>query len=589
MTDKDLNSAASTTSLAKIMTAAGNVGYHWDLKADHIIWFGEWQKFFGANRSFPPHNAETFSETVFPEDRYLVFGTGEAIIDRKYRLRLPDGRIIWVVEKGSIESDSTGPVRQCGMLSLVEIATQGNQPAQSDHSQDIDQLTQKPNRNSMITQLNRLLTSAKQDRQNGVYLVIGIDKMAFVNEAVGPKSADTMLINVGDLIADMVPGKTLVARVGGDLFGVLLTGEAGREAEPIAEKILQSFRDQPVHTATGPLFITVSVGSIKLANQLPTTAAEVMIRAEQALCEARLRGRNMMVEYQETTPNSEARRTTMEMGDRFKYALKNRQLRLAYQPVIDAATGHVVFYEALVRMFKENGEIIPAAEFVPAIEELGLALDLDYHVLDLAIKELEDYPDLRLAMNISGFTAARADWPEYLKSKLRDKQSVTQRLIVEITETVAITDLRETQRFAEMLTSLGGKVAIDDFGSGFTSIRHLRSLSLSIMKIDREMLTNLLNNSEQEHLVRMMIAIARGLGLKTVAEGVETEEVARWLQNEKVDMMQGYYFGRPSIDRPWLSLKGAELPEQGVKDLLGDKFFGTDKGPTEIHIGSFSS
>lgn len=589
MTDQSLSAAASTSSLAKIMSAAGNVGYHWDLKADHIVWFGEWQRFFGSTRSFPPHNAEAFSETVFPEDRYLVFGTGEENIDRKYRLRLPDGKIIWVNEKGTIERDGSGPLRQCGMLALVEEAAPSEQGLQNNEGNDLDQLTHKPNRNYMMAQINRSLAGSKGDRQSGIYLVIGIDKMAFVNEAVGPKSADTMLVNVAERIAEMVPGRTLVARVGGDLFGILLSGEAGRNSEEIAEKILQSFRDQPVQAATGPIFITVSIGSIKLANQLPATAAEVMIRAEQALCEARLRGRNMLVEYQESSPNSEARRTTMEMGERFKYALKNKQLRLAYQPVIDAATGHVVFYEALIRMFKENGEAIPAAEFVPAIEELGLALDLDYHVLDLALQELENYPDLRLAMNISGFTAARADWPEYLGSKLRDKPNVAQRLIVEITETVAITDVHETQRFAETLTSLGGKVAIDDFGSGFTSIRHLRSLSLSIMKIDREMLSNLLNNSEQEHLVRMMIAIARGLGLKTVAEGVETEDVARWLQNEKVDMMQGYYFGRPSIDRPWLALKGAELHEQGVKELLGDKIFGSSAGATQLHIGSFSS
>lgn len=586
--DPSIAAAAAASPLAKIMNAAGNVGYHWDLKADHIIWFGEWQKLFGAERSHPPYDSKTFSDVVIPEDRYIVFGTGESVIDRNYRLRLPDGRTIWVHEKGSLESDQAGPIRQCGMLSLVESLSQKTQSVDKAEDHSIDPLTKLPNREHMIADLNKLLATPKEDHRASCYMVVGIDKMAFVNEAVGPKSADTMLFNVGSRLAELMPGKTLVARVGGDLFGVLLSGNNGRNFESVAEKILQNFRDQPVQAATAPIFITVSIGVVRLDDKVPASASEVMIRAEQALCEARLRGRNVMVEYQATTPNSEARRVTMEMGERFKYALKNSQLRLAYQPIIDAATGQVVFYEALVRMFKEDGEIIPAADFVPAIEELGLALELDYHVLELVLQELQTYPDLRLAMNISGFTAARADWPDYLSSRLVGRESIVQRLIIEITETVAITDVRETQRFAETLTKLGGKVAIDDFGSGFTSIRHLRSLSLSIMKIDREMLNNLLDNSEQEHLVRMMIAIARGLGLKTVAEGVETEEVANWLQKEKVDMMQGYYFGRPSIERPWLSLKGADMSAQNVKALLGDKVFGKDGGLTEIHVGAFS-
>jgi EAL domain-containing protein (putative c-di-GMP-specific phosphodiesterase class I) len=142
---------------------------------------------------------------------------------------------------------------------------------------------------------------------------------------------------------------------------------------------------------------------------------------------------------------------------------------------------------------------------------------------------------------------------------LGQRTHVAQRLIVEITETAAIVDVSETRRFIDSLIELGGRIALDDFGAGFTSIRHLRSLSLSIMKIDKDLLHNLTTNAEQQHVVHMLIELARGLGLKTVAEGIENEEMAAWFRREKVDMMQGYYFGKPALDRPWLAAK-AETP-----------------------------
>lgn len=590
MTENTIGPTA-TSPLAKIMMASGQVGYHWDLKADHLIWFGEWQKLFGYDRTHPPHNRATFEALILPEDRAKAFQSDGATVSRSYRLHGPQGHTIVVREQGAIERDASGPLRQCGVLVLVEQAAETPATAiihtEPEAAYDTDMLTQRLNRQGMKAQLERLLAAPMVERQKATYLVIGIDKMAFINEALGTKASDDLLCSVAATLETLAPGKALLGRVSGDIFGLLLPDPLGQDFSVLSEAILQKFRSEAVPTSKAPFFITVSIGALRLG-ELGQEAAESMIRAEQALNEARLRGRNVMVEYQMSAPHIEARREIMEMGERFKYALLNNKLRLAFQPVIDALTGQVVFYEALIRMFRDDGSIIPACDFVPAIEEMGLSLDLDYHVLDLTLAELEAYPDLRLAMNISGLTASRTDWPDYLSRKLAGRTHLTQRLIIEITETVAISDLSETKRFAETLNQLGGSVAIDDFGAGFTSIRHLSTLALSIMKIDKEMLNGIPGNADQEHLLRMMVAIAHGLGLKTVAEGIETEDVARWLIREKVDMMQGYYFGKPSIDRPWIALKGADMPAQGVQEMLGGKLFGSDS-PTQIRIGAVSS
>src|SRR5262249_52433899 len=231
-------------------------------------------------------------------------------------------------------------------------------------------------------------------------------------------------------------------------------------------------------------------------------------------------------------------------------ALKAGNIKLAYQPIIDAASGKIVSFEALVRMQSEKGDFIPAGIFIPVIEQFGLASIVDRRVLDLAVEALEADASLHLEINVSGLTASQKGWGDTLRAKLRNLPDVSRRLTVEITETAAILDVEETKRFIEAVHSLGSKVALDDFGSGFTSIRYLHTLGVNSLKIDRELLSDVTNKPDQQVLAHTLILLAKGLGLETVAEGVETLEVAQWLVSEGVDQLQGYYFGKPEVDTP---------------------------------------
>ncbi|MDD5585638.1 MAG: EAL domain-containing protein [Alphaproteobacteria bacterium] len=573
------------SSLADIVAASGHVGYHWDLETDQLAWFGPWQQLFGEACEKPPHNAQSLAAVIVPDDHYLVFSDGASVFDREYRVRRADGRVVWVAEHGTTDHESGRPVRQRGLLRIIDAPRQRFTPG-TYFAHERDPLTGRLNRASMLAQIDRIMDGSKDVRQASAYMVIGIDNMAFVNEAVGTKAADILLSSVAGRLCQMSPLKAIVGRVYGDMFGILLPG-LKHEAQPLAERILQSFRDRPVTTVTASVHITLSIGNVHLAGQ-PKDAHEIMVRAEQALSEARKRGRNHYIEYQESPTRAQENLAVLEIAERVKQALKQDKLRLAFQPIIEAETGRVLFYEALARLLRDDGSIMPAAEFIPIVEQQGLALELDRHVFNLALRELETYKDLSLAVNVSGLTAAQVDWPDYVQSILATRPDVARRLIIEITETAAIMDVGETKRLVESLNKLGAQVALDDFGAGATSIRHLRTLSLSIMKIDRELLMNLIGNSEQQHLVRMLIQIARGLGLKSIAEGVENEDVAQWLRQEKVDMMQGYYFGRPSLDRPWLDLKGAEAPEGRARTLFGTASqTGESLTPAQLHVASF--
>ena len=364
------------------------------------------------------------------------------------------------------------------------------------------------------------------------------------------------------------------------MFGILLPGLAA-EAAPLAERILQNFRDRPMATCSVAIQVTASIGGVRLAGTV-TDGQEFMIHAEQALREAQQRGRDQYLEYQESETRAQETRSMLALGQRVKQALRQGGLKLAYQPVIDTETGQTVFYEALARMFGEDGKMITAADFIPVVEQQGLASEFDHYVFDLSIREMEAAPNLWLAVNVSGLTAAQPDWLDYVKRVLEPRPDVARRLIVEVTETAAIMDVAETRRFGEALRQLGGKLSLDDFGAGFTSIRHLRTLPLSIMKMDRELILNLIGNPEQENLVRMLIGMAHGLGLKIVAEGIETEDVAQWLRREKVDMLQGYYFGRPSLDKPWQTKTDNQAADARIESILGTTAIITQSGPTGI-------
>jgi EAL domain-containing protein (putative c-di-GMP-specific phosphodiesterase class I) len=208
----------------------------------------------------------------------------------------------------------------------------------------------------------------------------------------------------------------------------------------------------------------------------------------------------------------------------------------------------VTYYECLVRMYDRDGKLVPAAQFVPAIEQLGLMRSIDNRVRDLAIFELERNPQVSLAINISGLTATERSWFRGLVARLKERRDIAKRLIVEITETAALQDIDETSRFVSALRALGCKVALDDFGSGFTTFHHLKALTVDVVKIDGSFVRNITTDTENQIFIHNLMALAQALGVSTVAECVETREDADYLSNAGIDLLQGYYFGRPEID-----------------------------------------
>jgi diguanylate cyclase (GGDEF)-like protein len=536
-----------------VLSAAGDAGYVWDLQDDQMTWSGSLMPLFGTGDANFHIRGQDFRRRIFEADAqvfsaFMLQAQAEHL-DRDYRLRLHDGTVAWVHERGHIvfASDTGLPIRVQAVLRVIT----ARKLLEMDLTNRIrlDSLTGLPNRYHLLELLDPMVGEAKSGGAPVSYAVMAIDNMTYINEAIGPDAADRVIMGVFKRIRNFMPEQGEVGRVGGDQFGLALPGCDSTKLAAMAEKLLGSFRDEPIDSPVCPVQVSVSMGGV-VAPLSVENGWEAMIRAEQALRDAQRQGRNAYVEYTPSEERVKQHRRALEIGQQTLSALKTGGVRLAFQPLIDTRTMKVASFEALIRMINEKGEFIPAGLFIPIVEQFGLANIVDRKVLDLAVEALEADPELVLAINISGLTASQKGWPDIMRAKLKSIPEVAKRLTVEITETAAILDIEETKSFVNAVRELGGRVALDDFGSGFTSIRYLHTLGVNILKIDRELLSDVTNDKDQQVMVRTLLSLAKGLHLETVAEGVETKEVGDWLINEKVDYLQGYYYGRPEVDVP---------------------------------------
>ena len=236
-------------------------------------------------------------------------------------------------------------------------------------------------------------------------------------------------------------------------------------------------------------------------------------------------------------------------------ALRQNRLLLAFQPVVCAATGQTDYFECLLRMRDVGGSIIAGSEFITPIEQLGLIGFIDNYVLKLTVRELARHPEVRLGLNISGLTACVGPWLQLLVSLLGHRPDVARRLVVEITETAALSDLEESARFVDTLRRAGCRVALDDFGVGHASLRHLETLPVDTVKIDGSFVRDLAENHDRRFVLRDLLGSIGGFGCTTVAEGVENAADEAAARAEGFSHLQGYHLGPPTIERAWLGGK----------------------------------
>ncbi|MEQ1771927.1 MAG: bifunctional diguanylate cyclase/phosphodiesterase, partial [Devosia sp.] len=411
----------------------------------------------------------------------------------------------------------------------------------------------------MTEALGEAMTVATRDGASCSFVIAAINNLSVVNEAYGFEVADEVIVNVGRRLRQVVRTGDAIARYSGSKFGIILNNCADDELLIAAERFLGVARESVIETERGPVWALLSIGGLVLPDNAQD-ANTAMARAEEALTEARRLPSDGYVVYKPSAQRASRRRLNAHSATEIVRCLREDQFRLAYQPIVDARSGTPVFHEALLRMTDLAGEVIAAAHLIPVAEKLGLVRLIDRAVVQMCVAALNTYPEARLSMNISGTTATDPRWYPQITEILSSNQSVTGRLIVEITETVALSDLKETRKFVEQLRDLGCGVAIDDFGAGFTSFRNLRKLPVDILKLDGTFCQNLTENQDNQYFVRSLIDMAHKFDLRIVVEWVESQRDADLLRSWNADFMQGNLFGAADLTPPWtVSLEAARF------------------------------
>lgn len=547
--------SGALSDLVSVLVSSGDLFYEWDLVADALTWIGQTQDVIGIADVQSIVNGGAYLQRIHPEDlpRRMValrqHLESAKMFNIEYRLRRDDGLFTWVQERAVAATDSAGtPLRLTGIVR--DISEQKNTAEEVDFLTNHDVLTGQYNRLRLREALEQTFETTLRGNQQGGFLLVGLDKLNIVADVYGDETADAIVLDAAQRIEQCLRAGDIVGRVGFDRFAIILDNCSEQQITAIADRFLAAIRDTAVSTSHGPMYVTASIG----ATVFPTSAKnvrEVVGQADNALRSARRLGCDCFLEFRDITHENIPVRPDLVIAEQVKQALRDDRIVLAYQPIVSVHDATPAFYEALVRMIDENGEPVAAGTFIPIVEQMGLVRLIDRRVLDLGVAVLKENPEISISINVSGMTAVDPVWLRQLREHLEDRPDVAARLILEITETVALDDIADSSRFVRSVNEFGCRVALDDFGAGYTSFRHLRGLDVDLVKIDGSFVRDLPANPDNQLFVKTLIQLAKGIGLETVAEWVETEEEAEMLRQEGVDYLQGWHFGKPDIEPPW--------------------------------------
>ncbi len=566
----------SKETLRKALDAISAVAYHWDIKSDEIVWIGKFDSVFdkvlreniNSGRDYAalldPDNVTSRFETVM-RTRTSDRGAGVPF-SIEYSIK-PRGRdhdySTWIEDHGRWFAGTDGrPAEVYGMVRKIDDRHQRDQHLR--FLGNCDPLTGLMNRGRLAEALGEAIETTKNNGNSAAFLIATINNLRSVNNAYGFDVADEVVTAVARRLRNVVRGGDVIGRFSGSRFGMIMNECTTEELEVASDRFLSVVRDSVIDTSHGPVWAMLSIGAVIIPEHAKN-ATQAMARAEEATAIASQQPADCHVIYKPDEQASSERKLNSLCATEIVSSLKEDRFVMAYQPIADSTTGEIVYHEALLRMKASNDddEIVAAAHLIPIAEQLGLVRLIDRSVMGLVVSALLQYPDAHIAVNVSGITATDPRWFGQLTDLLQEHREVTERMTVEITETAALNDMDQTVKFVDTLHELGCKVAIDDFGVGYTSFQNLKLLKVDKVKIDGSFIQNLSNNPDNQYFVQTLVELAKKLNIEVVAEWVENEEDASLLRNWGVDYFQGKLHGLAEIGPPWGE------PVNPAEDLTG--------------------
>jgi diguanylate cyclase (GGDEF)-like protein/PAS domain S-box-containing protein len=563
--------------------------WEWEATSDKVRWSDETFRIYGfAPQEFVP-SLDKLLEVVHPEDRKTVSERLEAALkegepyDFEHRMVRPDGEVRVVHRRAEVVRDESGePLRMVG--TVHDVTERKALEERLEHQALHDPLTGLPNRTLFMDRLGHALSRARRRGDEVAVLFMDLDNFKVINDSLGHRAGDRVLVAAGKRVRRALRPEDSVARLGGDEFIILLEGVDGAAAARAAERVLEQLRP-PLSAGGRQLFVSASVG-IALGGADAKRATDLLRDADLAMYRAKHSGKARYAMYEEGMNARALER--LELEHDLRRALERSEFKVHYQPqmLLDAdlqrylrtvgsravvartatRAPRMMGVEGLVRWeHPERGLLLPD-DFIPLAEETGLIVDIGEVVLAEACRQAKEWqarfpadPPLAVFVNLSARQFREPDLVETIRRILAETELDPTCLHLEITESTAMGDALATVATLEALKGLGVRMVIDDFGTGYSSLSYLERFPVGHVKIDRSFVGKLGKEQGTHALVSGMIRLAHSLGLAVIAEGVESEDQLKRLQDLGCDLAQGHYFSEP-------------LPAQALGALLETGF-----------------
>lgn len=410
-----------------------------------------------------------------------------------------------------------------------------------------DALTGLPNRALFTDRIARTIAHGQRHREEFVVILLGLDRFKRINDSLGHAQGDKLLIAVANRLSESLHEDDTIARFSGDIFGIILKEAKNTDKLLVHVKEIFDKFNTPFIIGNHTIHVTVSMG-ISLYPVDGSDAESLIKNADTAMYRCKISGKNCYEIYTPTMNEKALKWLCME-NDIHK-ALERDEFVLHYQPQVDIKTGKIVGAEALVRWIHPKSGFMSPGEFIPLAEETGLIIPLGEWVLNRACSQNKEWqdkglPKILMSVNLSTVQFQNHNLIQRVKEILEDTKLSPKYLELEITESNSMLDADLTSKKLSAFKEMGIKMAIDDFGTGYSSLAYLSNFPIDKIKIDQSFIRGIPQEKEMVAIIKAIIAISNSLNIKTIAEGVETEEQLKYLEVLQCDEIQGYYYSRP--------------------------------------------
>lgn len=573
------------------LDGSGTAIWQWNMRRDEITVGVDVEEALGLPEGMLEGNLDDWLRHIHPADRdrfrlllWSMQEKGGGELNTDFRMQRSDGSYLWFeLRAHSVDTTMSDSAQRCVGL-MRDVSGPKRTQERLLHDAVHDSLTGLPNRELFLDRLSgAVMRSAEGNGNRPTVLFIDIDRFKNVNKSLGLVVGDSMLLTIARRLSRNLNPQDTIARIGGDQFAVLIVSDSDpQHIALISERIRRSLRS-PMRISGKEIILTASIG-IAVYDGQQESHQDLLKEAEIAMFRAKRAGADRVDIFKASMRSSEEGRLPLE--SELRRAIERKQIKVLYQPITDLKANTLAGFEALVRWDHPKRGLLVPDDFIPIAEETGLISELGSFVLDQAVRQAARWQKalprpkcpLFVSVNVSSSQLFRQDLLQQIRAILSRDVIPKRSLWLEVTESLVMENPEQAVEILKTLKDLGAGLSVDDFGTGFSSLSYLSRFPIDTIKVDRSFVRDAAQEGKQPVILRSIVAMARELGKKVVAEGVESSQDSDYLRSIDCEYAQGYFYGEPMSDKAALSLVTALAKAQKKQNSKG--FLGAFKSPT---------